>query len=66
MTFWQAPEWVACPHCHIGYQCAKIGVNFDQKRQYTIICINKHCGKSCDVDVEPKSLSKPTMKVTAR
>ncbi len=62
--YWDDPEFVQCPHCHVAYECKRIGVHFHDKTQFTIVCTN--CKKAFDVDTEPRSFGKPYVKVSAR
>lgn len=61
--YWDAPQFVQCPHCHVAYECERIGIHFSDTKQFTVKC---NCGESFDVDVAPRSFSKPDMKVTPR
>ena len=61
--YWDAPEFVQCPTCHVAYECKRIGVTFDDKKQFTVKC---NCGQAFDVDVEPRTFGKPVMIVKSR
>lgn len=61
---WNGPKWIECPGCHVGYQAERLKIDYQDERQFTVVCSNCRC--SFDVSVRPRRLASPVVTVTKR